>query len=107
MSSPELFPFDCASPFCSLHWRLSKYFIVHVEFCMHQLDSSYFLDIIYSCPFKYFHLCLGHNTATKTKLEDHIYRVGLASQVSDYVRITRFIFSHIKEKYTKGGTEIA
>ena len=56
---------------------------------------------------KYFHLCLGHNTAPKTKLKDHVYRVGSASQASDYVRITKFIIAHIKEKYTKGGAEIA
>ena len=47
------------------------------------------------------------NSATKTKLEDHIYRVGSASQASDYVTITRFIIAHVKEKYTKGGTEVA
>ena len=50
----------------------------------------------------------SNNSATKTKLEEHIYRVGSASQASDYVTITRSIVSHIKEKYTKGGTaEIA
>ena len=47
------------------------------------------------------------NSATKTKLEDHIYRVGSTSQASDYVTITRFIIAHVTEKYTKGGTEVA
>ena len=46
------------------------------------------------------------SSSTKTKLEDHIYRVGTASQASDYVTITKFIISHIREKYTKGGAEI-
>ena len=45
--------------------------------------------------------------ATKTKLEEHVYRVGTASQATDYVTITRFVIAHIKEKFTKGGAEIA
>ena len=49
----------------------------------------------------------SNNSATKTKLKDHIYQVGSVSQARDYVTITRFIISQIKEKYTKGGTEIA
>ena len=47
------------------------------------------------------------SNATKTKLEDQVYRVGSANQASDYVTVTRFIIAHIKEKYTKGGAEIA
>ena len=48
----------------------------------------------------------SNNNAPKTKLEDHVYRVGSASQASDYVTIAKFIIAHIKEKYTKGGAEI-
>ena len=46
------------------------------------------------------------SNSTKTKLEDHIYRIGTASQASEYVTVTKFVISHIREKYTKGGAEI-
>ena len=49
----------------------------------------------------------SQSTSTKTKLKDHVYRVGAANQASDYVTNTRFIIAYIKEKFTKGGAEIA
>ena len=47
------------------------------------------------------------SNSTKTKLEDHIYRIGTASQANEYVTVMKFVISHIREKYTKGGGEIA
>jgi len=38
----------------------------------------------------------------KTKLEDHIYYLGSATQASDYETTTSFIINHIMKTYTRG-----
>ena len=50
---------------------------------------------------------IGAMLRSQPRPNSKIKSIELARRASDYVTVTKFLFSHIREKYTKGGAEIA